>query len=147
MKKYLILFDKENQEKEVDAIKSWGLNYNFVYCGYTIKESCTQSEIDLEADGYILLTGESTKHLSLLFFRDLTSIVKTLKPILCLNLNGFVDLEENICPPLLYNVGAIHMAFSKEDLRISLDYLKDDTRIKNPNSSFHFKKYQPPFDE
>lgn len=144
MQKSLVLFDIENQAAEIQALKDWNLSSEFEFRGYTIKAAINALNTELY-DQFIVLIGESTKYLNHQFIEDLKLIIATTKPILCLNLNGFVALEEDICPIVLHDVGAIHMAFAKEDLAISLDYIKPDARIINPNGSYHFRKDQRSF--
>ncbi|RZK66226.1 MAG: hypothetical protein EOO95_06395 [Pedobacter sp.] len=139
MQKSLILFDLENQSAEIQKIKDWDLKWQFEFRGYTIKSGAMPLNTDVHHQ-FIILVGESTKYLSKQFYEDLDAIILTTKPILCLNLNGYVGLEEKICPIVLHDSGAIHMAFSNEDLAMSLDYIKPDAKIVNPNGSYHFKK-------
>lgn len=141
MKRSLLLFDLENQRDKIEELKAWNVDANIEFKGYSIKSS-GQLLDTTGFDQFIILLGRSTKYLSAQFYRDLESIISTTKPILCLNLNGFVALEKDICPIILQDVGAVHMAFSRQDLTLSLSYIKHNARIDNPSGSYHYRKDQ-----
>jgi len=145
MQKSLILYDKENQSDKIQVLKDWGLDYHFEFKGYGIKP-LAGGPILTDYDLYIILIGESTRYLDHEFYADVEHIIATSKPILCLNLNSFVALEEDICPRLLYDAGAIHMPFTKDDLLFSLQSIQPDSRLVNPHGSYHFRRFQSPYD-
>lgn len=146
MQKALVLYDIENQSDAIYDLKDWNLNYDFEFEGYGIK-SFSEDPILGDYDLYIILIGASTRYLDQRFYKDVEQIIAVLKPILCLNLNGFVALEEDTCPKLLHDAGAIHMPFTMDDLIFSLQSIKPDTRIVNPKGSYHLRRFQRPFNE
>lgn len=141
-----ILFDEENQQNEIALIKNWNLNHHLTYIGYTIKDK----QLDLvsldETEIFVILIGISTKFLSMQFTERVKSIIDSTKAILCLNINGFIGLNEGDCPRMLWDCGALHMPFDEENVRYSLNVIKLNTRIDNPTGSFHFRKDARPFD-
>lgn len=141
-----ILFDEENQQNEIALIKKWNLNHHLTYIGYTIKDK----QLDLvsldETEIFVILIGISTKFLSTQFTERVKSIIGSTKAILCLNINGFIGLNEDDCPRMLWDCGALHMPFDEENVRYSLNVIKLDTRIDNSTGSFHFRKDARPFD-
>jgi len=143
-----VLFDEENQQQEIALLNAWQLNHQFTYKGYAIKddhfyfETLNVEEIDL----FIILIGESSRFLSLQFIADLKLIINSNKTVLCLNTNGFIGLNEDNCPRILWDCGALHMPFDEENVRYSLNVIKLDTRIDHPTGSFHFRKDARPFD-
>ena len=142
----LVLFDDENQIEEITLLKNWELASDFNLAGFAIKDEIVnkRQEIDLsEIDLVIVLIGESTKFLGSRFKTVTQKILQSDVSILCLNTNGFIGLEENICPKILADAGCIHMPFTKKDLQLSLSYIKPNGRLKNKTGSFHFKNYTP----
>lgn len=143
-----VLFDEENQQQDIALLKAWQLNHQFTYKGYAIKDDHSYFEsFDVEeTDLFIILIGESSRFLSGQFITDLKLMMNATKAILCLNTNGFIGLNEDNCPRILWNCGALHMPFDEENVRYSLNVIKLDTRIANPTGSFHFRKDARPFD-
>ncbi|RZL40787.1 MAG: hypothetical protein EOP00_26135 [Pedobacter sp.] len=119
--------------------------------GFTIKDEIIykSTELDLSSvDLVIILIGESTRFLGNHFKAAVTEILNTDIPVLCLNTNGFIGLEEDFCPIMLADAGCIHMPFNRKDLELSLGYIKNDERAEQKTGSFHYKHYTPdPFSE
>jgi len=143
-----VLFDEENQQQEIALLKAWQSDHQFTYSPYAIKDDHSYSKpLNVEeSDLFIILIGESSRFLSAQFIDDLKLIINSSKTILCLNMNGFIGLNEEDCPRALWDCGALHMPFDEENLRYSLSVIKLDTRIHHPTGSFHFRKDARPFD-
>ncbi|SOD14996.1 hypothetical protein [Pedobacter xixiisoli] len=144
-----ILFDKENQRHEIELIKSWQLNCHVAYIGFDIKANEQKIEFSLieETTLFVILIGESTRFLSNSFNDTVKSIIESTKAILCLNLNGFVALDEIHCPRLLWDCGAIHMPLAgKEDFIYLINTVKSDARVEQRTGSFHIRKHPRPYD-
>ena len=143
-----VLFDEENQQQEIVLLKAWQLDHQFTYSGYAIKDdhSYTQPLNVDKTELFIIIIGESNRFLSAQFITDLKLIMNSTKAILCLNTNGFIGLNEDNCPRVLWDCGALHMPFDEENVRYSLNVIKPDTRIEHPTGSLHFRKDARPFD-
>ena len=144
-----VLFDKENQREEISLMKSWNLSHQLNFIGFDIKAGEENLDLaDIEATTlFIVLIGESTRFLDRNFLASLTLLVASTRAILCLNLNGFVGLDENHCPRTLWDCGAIHMPFgSEKEINYWLDHIKHDARVEQRTGSFHFKKHSGSFD-
>lgn len=146
--KIAVLFDEENQTQEVDLLKKLKLVHDFNYYGYTIKSKGLNRQLLAieKTDLFVILIGPSTRFLSSQFIDDLKLIINATKAILCLNLGGMIGLDENDCPRLLWDCGALHMSFSEEDFIYLLNVIKLDDRKAIRAGSFHIRKYPRPYD-
>lgn len=146
--KIAILFDEENQQEEVTLLKKWELDYDLGFIGYGIKSKKSDfTDIDIKDYSiFVILIGESSRFLSAQFISDVKLIINSPKSILCFNINGFIGLSEEECPRILWDCGAIHMSFDKENVSYSLSAIKSDARETNKSGSFHFRKEARPYD-
>jgi hypothetical protein len=147
MRRITILFDAENHQEELAALKSWKLPYHFSFRGYHIKaEDENNLPIDItQTDLFVILIGASTNYLSVGFFEDVREIINSDKAILCFNLGKTIGLDENNCPRLLWNCGTINMPFTKDDFTYTLDIIVLDARIIDPKKSYHIRKNPRPY--
>lgn len=148
MKNVTVFFDEENQQDKIILIKNWKLNYPITYIGFTIKAKKEIFDLSIikETMLFVVLIGESTKFLSKEFIDCLELITKSTNAILCFNLNGIIGINEDECPRVLWDCGAIHMPFDKENVSYSLNTIKLNTRKDKNKGSFHFRKDIRPWD-
>lgn len=144
----ILLFDEENQQGEITLLKKWKLDYNLTYKGYTIKnEDLNFQSLNIEEKVlYVILVGPGTRFLSAQFMDDVKLIIESTNAILCLNLNGTIGLDEDHCPRILWDCGALHMPFGRKDVAYLLEVMKLDNSERNPSGSFHLRKHSRPFD-
>lgn len=147
MKKVAVLYDEENNLEQIALLKKADTIARFNFYGYSIKSKSENTAIDLnKRDICIVLIGESTRFLANHFLLDLQTVINSALPILCLNINEFIGLDEANCPRILWDCGAIHMPFNKENLIYLLREVKYQDRNENSKGSFHLRQHPRPFD-
>jgi len=146
--KIAVLFDEENQHQEADLMKKMKLVHDFSYCGYTIKsKKLNRQLLNIErTDLFVILVGPSTRFLSSQFIDDLKLIINSTKTILCLNLEGMIGLDENHCPKILWDCGALQTPFGEENFIYLLNVMKLEDRKAIRTGSFHIRKDPRPYD-
>lgn len=70
---------------------------------------------------FILLVGEHTKNLTkFVRWEILTAIDKDI-PIICVNLNGKKEMDNDLCPPIFKTHIALHVKFGMKPVKKALD--------------------------
>lgn len=147
MKNVLVFFDDENNLAEIDLRKNSNVDAQFNFYGYRIKAREQIQNLDLDENEIcMVIVGESTRFLASSFIADLRKVINSALPILCLNINECIGLDEANCPRILWDCGAIHMPFSKESLIYLLQEVSYQDRNQNSKGSFHLRQHPRPFD-
>lgn len=69
----------------------------------------------------IILIGENTKNLYRYVRWEIECCIEMGIPIIAVNLNGRRIMDDNLCPPILKNKSAIHVAFKMKIIQHAMD--------------------------
>jgi len=75
----------------------------------------------LNTSALVILIGQNTKNLYKYVRWEIEYAIETNIPIIAVNLNGKKHLDDNLCPPILKDKLAIHIAFGHKIIDFALN--------------------------
>jgi hypothetical protein len=134
-------------------MKDWkendDIDFNF-YDAHDIRPltDCAPEEIGREclsermssAKQVIVLVGEHTKNLYKFVLWEIDLAMKKDLPVIVANINGRRDHDPKLCPPILQNHYAVHLAFKKSIIKYALNNFPDEyeKRDRSVNGTHHY---------
>ena len=133
--KTYVIFDGDNDMWAYAFMKGWKSNENMDFNFYdahdirpltdraseeTVKR--TLRERFSNAKQVIVLVGENTKNLYRFVRWEIEIAEKLDLPIIVVNLNARRDMDPDLCPPILMQWTAIHVAFKAKIIQFALDH-------------------------
>jgi hypothetical protein len=152
--KCYVCFDGDKDMQYYLLLQAWGANskidFDF-YDAHELKQARdTSSEETIKRSlrerlnnsrEFMVLVGESTKHLYK-FVRWEIEVAQSLNlPIIVVNLNGIKRLDAERCPPLVRDALAIHVPFKLEPIRYALKNWPEGSnkhRLKGETGAFYY---------
>ena len=136
--KTYVCLDYDSDSRYYNLMKAWkqsdNTNFNFfdaheinnlmAYSSETtiktkLRERLNNSKI------FILLVGESTKHLYKYVRWEIEQALKLNLPIIVVNINSNKGCDNNLCPAIVRNELALHISFNSKSLEKALNVWED----------------------
>ena len=158
--KTYVIFDGDNDLWAYAYMKGWKENENIDFNFYDahdirpLTDRATEETIRerlrermASAKQVIVLVGEQTKNLYKFVRWEIDLAMKKDLPIVAVNLNGRRGHDPDLCPPMLKEHYAVHVAFKMKIIQYALDNFPDeygkrdksDTRPRYYNDSVYTK--------
>lgn len=92
---------------------------------------------------FVLLIGSNTKYLYRFVRWEIEQALSLRLPIVCVNLNGFRQIDDLRCPPLLRNELCVHVGFSAKIIQFALENWPGSFLELRRQSEFGPRYYTP----
>lgn len=87
---------------------------------------------------FIVLVGENTRYLYRFVRWEMEEAIKRQLPIVVVNLNGLRCMDNELCPPILKNAGAVHISFNARIMQHALECWPDDPNHMKREGAFYY---------
>jgi hypothetical protein len=86
----------------------------------------------------IVLVGEKTKNLFRYVRWEIEVCLEKGIPIVAVNLNGKRSIDRDLCPPILDDKGALHVAFKAKIIKKALDEWAPSSTEKKSGTNYYY---------
>lgn len=132
--KVYVAFDADNDIRYYRLMQAWRKNGNIPFNFHdahdrnklmsysnedTIKRKLSERMGDTKL--FVLLVGSNTKFLYKFVRWEIEQALKRDIPIVVVNLNGKKSMDLNLCPPLLRDELAVHVAYGRNIVQYAID--------------------------
>ncbi len=132
--KTYVAFDGDNDIHYYRLMLAWkqhdGMNFDFYNAhdlNYAYDSSMEQSikkqlrERLLNSKVFVLLVGDRTRYLTKFVTWEIEQALSLDLPIICINLSGLREMDNEKCPPILKDKLAIHISFNAAIMQHALE--------------------------
>lgn len=133
--KTYVAFDGDNDISYYRLMTAWKQNENIKFNFYNAHDLNNARDSSLESSikrqlterikntkVFVLLIGESTQYLYKFVRWEIEKAIELKLPIICVNLNGIRNKDDERCPPILRAALAVHISFNAKILQYALEY-------------------------
>lgn len=132
--KTYVAFDGDNDMHYYRLMQAWhqndGMDFDF-YNAHDLNYACDSSmeqsikrqlrERLLNSKVFVLLVGERTRYLTKFVQWEIEQALAMELPIICVNLNGLREMDNDRCPPVLKDKLAVHISFNAAMMQNALE--------------------------
>lgn len=154
--KTYVVFDGDEDMWAYARMKGWkaleNIDFNF-YDAHDLKPLTRQARSEEyikqrlaermeNAKQVIVLIGEKTKNLHRFVRWEIAQAQKQNLPVIAVNLNNLRSMDSSLCPPILKDENAIHVAFRMRIMKYALDDFPEffNNRMdKSKKTNWHYK--------
>lgn len=156
--KVYLCFDGDNDIHYFYLMKAWKnnqteffKNFNFYdaheinYARDSSKEESIKRQLLERINNsklFVILIGEQTKYLYKFVKWEIEQAIKQDIPIISINLNGHRSIDENRCPPILFDKLVLHISFNQKIIEKAInewEILHRNYKENNHSGPFHYR--------